>query len=183
MKYNEILNIDETDKKIIQLLEKNPEITHSAISEKVNKSQPAVGARIIKLKRKFLISETIGAEFNKLDLKYARIDLTVKDVDKLWKRFENCPYIVNSFKFTGRYNMEIDIIAPNVNTIEKFIDACLRNDESINEIRVNYMIDSLRKYVVPLNFEIEKYEDQGCENACGQGPISKKDLERLLNST
>ena len=53
--------------------------------------------------------------------------------------------------------MLIEIIAPNVTTIEKFIDSCLRKDKSIVDIRVNYIIDSLRKYVVPLSFEIEKY--------------------------
>ncbi|QEE14214.1 Lrp/AsnC family transcriptional regulator [Promethearchaeum syntrophicum] len=183
MKYNEILEIDDTDKKIIELLEKNPEMTHSAISEKVNKSQPAVGARIIKLKRKFLLSEVIGAEFNKLDIKLARIDLSVKNVEALWTKFRKCPYIVNCFKITGKFNMLIEIIAPNVTTIEKFIDSCLRKDKAIVDIHVNYIIDSLRKYVVPLSFEIEKYQDSGCGYFCGDGPLNTKDLEVLLNGS
>ena len=181
LRYNELLDIDDTDKKIIELLEHNPEMTHSAISEKVNKSQPAVGARIIKLKRKFLLSEIIGAEFDKLDIKLARIDLSVKNVEALWNRFKKCPYIVNCFKLTGKFNMLIEILAPNVTTIEIFIDSCLRKDAGITDIHVNYIIDSLRKYVVPLSFEIEKYQDQGCGQFCGSGPLTSKDLELLLS--
>jgi len=79
LRYNEILDIDDTDKMIIELLEENPEMTHSAISEKVNKSQPAVGARIIKLKRKFLLSEVVGAEFNKLDVKLISLTPNIKE--------------------------------------------------------------------------------------------------------
>lgn len=181
MKYDQILEIDDTDKEIIEILQKEPEMTHALIAEKVRKSQPAIGARIIKLKRKNLLSEIVGADFNRLDLKLARIELATKNVDTIWKRFENCPYIVNCFKLTGEFNLMIEIVAPNVATIEKFVDNCLRKDPVIIDIRMNFIIDSLRKYIVPLHFDIEKYEDTGCLYECG-GPIYKKDLERLLSS-
>jgi len=47
--FNELLKIDEADKKIIEMIEENPDITHSDIAKEIEKSQPAVGARIIKL--------------------------------------------------------------------------------------------------------------------------------------
>ncbi|MHA1611332.1 MAG: Lrp/AsnC family transcriptional regulator [Promethearchaeota archaeon] len=181
MKYDQILQIDETDKQIITILQKNPDTTHSVIAEKVHKSQPAVGARIIKLKRKFLLAESVGAEFNKLDIKLARIEVAAKSVEKIWKRFEECPYVINCFKMTGVYNLMVEIVAPNVRTIENFVDTCLRKDPLIKDIRVNFVIDSLRKYVVPLNFTIERYEDHGCSYECG-GSMNKKELSALLKS-
>lgn len=181
MKYDELLDIDDTDKEIIMILQKDPEVTHSVIAEQIRKSQPAVGARIIKLKRKALLSTMVGAEFNELDIKFARIDISANNVHELWERFRNCSHVVNCFKLTGEFNLMLEIVAPNVATIEKFVDNCLRKDPSINDIRVNYIIDTLRKYVMPLNFEIEKYEDSGCSFECG-GPIYKKDLETLLKA-
>ena len=89
MKYNELLQIDDTDKEIIELLQKNPSITHNEIAEKVHKSQPAVGARIIKLKRKFLLTSRIGSEFDKLNLKLARIEIVAKNVQELWEKFKD----------------------------------------------------------------------------------------------
>ncbi len=181
MNYNELLDIDDTDKEIIEILQKKPESTHSAIAEKVHKSQPAVGARIIKLKRKFLLTETIGSEINKIDIKFARIELSTKNVEPLWNSFQNCPFIINSFKMTGEYNLLIEIVAPNVRTIENFIDNCLRKNKSILDIRTNFVIDSLRKYIVPLHFEIEKFENSGCSYECGE-PLSQDNLERIISS-
>jgi DNA-binding Lrp family transcriptional regulator len=181
MKYDDVLEIDDTDKNIITILQEHPDTTHSVIAEKVHKSQPAVGARIIKLKRKYLLSETVGAEFNQLDIKLARIEISAKSVEDIWKRFESCPHVINCFKMTGIFNLMVEIVAPNVRTIENFVDSCLRKDPLIKDIRVNFVIDSLRKYVVPLNFEIERYEDHGCSFECG-GTINQKKFQELLNS-
>ncbi len=181
MKYNDQLEIDDTDKEIIELLQQDPNITHSEIAEKVHKSQPAVGARIIKLKRKFLLTERIGSEFNKLPLKLARIEIAAKNVMGLWEKFSKCPHIINCFKMTGDYNLMIEFVAPNVRTVDKFVDECLRQDPSITAIRTNFVIDTLRTYVVPLSFEVERLEDFGCSFECG-GPLNKQDLEKLLKS-
>ena len=181
MKYDEILKIDESDKKIIELLQANPKITHVEIADKIHKSQPAVGARIIKLKRKYLLAERIGVEFNKLPLKFARIEIAANRVDQIWPKFKKCPHIINSFKMTGEYNIMIEIVAPNVKTVDKFVDDCLRQDDSITSIRTNFVIDSLRAYVVPLSFDIERLEDHGCQFECG-GPLNKEDLEKLLKN-
>ncbi|MFW9820706.1 MAG: AsnC family transcriptional regulator, partial [Candidatus Thorarchaeota archaeon] len=51
--FNELLSIDDDDKRIIEMIEKDPDITHSDIAKEIDKSQPAVGARIIKLERNF----------------------------------------------------------------------------------------------------------------------------------
>ena len=181
MKYNDLLDIDDTDKEIIELLQEDPTITHSEIAEKVHKSQPAVGARIIKLKRKFLLTERVGSEFNKLPLKLARIEISAKQVSELWDKFEKCPHIINSFKMTGDYNIMIEFVAPNVKTVDRFVDECLRQDPSITAIRSNFVIDSLRTYVIPLSFDVERLEEFGCSYECG-GPLNKQDLEKILNS-
>ena len=181
MKYDEILKIDESDKKIIELLQKNPNITHNEIAERVHKSMPAVGARIIKLKRKFLLTERIGVEFNKLPLKFARIEIAANKVEQLWPKFKKCPHIINSFKMTGEYNIMIEIVAPNVKTVDRFVDDCLRQDSSITSIRTNFIIDTLHPYVVPLSFDIERLEEHGCTFECG-GPLNKEDLEKLLKN-
>jgi len=46
------LEIDDDDKKILSLIQKDINITQAEIAGKINKIQPAVGARILKLERK-----------------------------------------------------------------------------------------------------------------------------------
>ena len=121
----------------------------------------------------------MGAIFNKLPLKFARIEIAAKEVHELWDKFAKCPHIINSFKMTGDYNILIEVVAPNVKTVDRFVDDCLRQDKSITAIRTNFMIDSLHNYVIPLSFDVERLEDHGCSFECG-GPLNKEDLEKLL---
>jgi DNA-binding Lrp family transcriptional regulator len=181
MKYDEILDIDDTDKEIIRILQDEPELTHQEIADKIHKSQPAVGARVIKLKRKKLLSEMIGAEFDKIDVKLARVDIMAKNVEELWERLRDCPYISNCFKMTGEYNIMIEIIAPTVKTIDHFVDVCLRKDPNILGVRTNFIIDSVRRYVIPLSFDIEKYDEANCNVDCG-GKMTKSQLNELLQA-
>ncbi|MHA1646229.1 MAG: Lrp/AsnC family transcriptional regulator [Promethearchaeota archaeon] len=180
MDYNQILGIDNTDKKIIELLQENPEITHSEIAKKVNKSQPAVGARIIKLKRKFLLSEQMGAVMNEIPIKYAKVELQAKNVKDLWIKFSRCPNIINAFKITGKYNILVEVVAPSVQMIDKFIDNCLRKDPSVMDVQTTYIIRSLHPHILPLSFNIDQFATVGCNIDCRK-PITKDNLQYILN--
>ena len=50
-----LTKIDNIDKRIIETLQKNPSITHSQIAKNLERSQPAIGARIKKLSEKGIL--------------------------------------------------------------------------------------------------------------------------------
>ena len=179
MDFKKLLDIDDTDQKILQLMQENPEITHKKIGEVVSKSQPAVGARILKLERKGLLITQIGANFQDSEIKLARIDFYSKNSAKLWKHFKNCPFITNVFSTTGKTNMTVEMAAPNVRLVEKFIDTCLRKEENVKMISVTYLINSLHKYIFPIRFEVDTLLTKGCNHYC-QDPFQKKTLEEIL---
>jgi len=81
--FNEILSIDDDDKKIIEMIEKDPDITHSDIAKEIEKSQPAVGARIIKLERKNLLTKQVGFNVKNVDIKVAIVYISTKDVENI----------------------------------------------------------------------------------------------------
>ena len=87
--FNEILSIDNDDKKIIEMIEKDPGITHSDIAKEIEKSQPAVGARIIKLERKHLITKQVGFNIKKVDIKLAIVYVSTKYVDEIVHKNQN----------------------------------------------------------------------------------------------
>lgn len=60
-----VFDLDEKDKRILELLEKNPEMTQNDIARVVGLSQPSVGARIKKLKELGLISHVYGLNLKK----------------------------------------------------------------------------------------------------------------------
>ncbi|MEJ2248602.1 MAG: winged helix-turn-helix transcriptional regulator [Candidatus Lokiarchaeota archaeon] len=52
--------LDEIDRKIIKIIEENPNITHTEIAERVDRSQPTVGLRIKHLEEKGILNFQAG---------------------------------------------------------------------------------------------------------------------------
>ncbi len=164
--FNEILNIDNDDKKIIEMIEKNPDITHSDIAKEIDKSQPAVGARIIKLERKHLLTKQVGFNIKEVDIKVAIVYVSTKDVENIVRKIENCPFINHAFKISGEFNVLCFIAASDLQTIEKLVDLCFRRDENVVNVKTNILIESIHDFVIPIDFQIENFDGRHCGPKC-----------------
>jgi Lrp/AsnC family leucine-responsive transcriptional regulator len=164
--FNELLHIDDDDKKIIEMIEKNPSITHSDIAKEIEKSQPAVGARIIKLERKNLLTKQVGFNIKKVDIKVAIVFISTKDVDKIVEKIIDCPFINHAFKISGEYNFLCFVSAPSLQTIERLIDLCFRRDPDVINVKTNILIESIHDFVVPIDFQIEDFDGKFCGPKC-----------------
>ncbi|MFX0037795.1 MAG: Lrp/AsnC family transcriptional regulator [Promethearchaeota archaeon] len=164
--FNELLEIDDDDKKIIEMIEKDPDITHSAIATEIEKSQPAVGARIIKLERKNLLTKQVGFNIKKVDIKVAIVYISTKDVDEIVHKVENCPFINHAFKISGEFNLLCFIAASDLQTIEKLVDLCFRRDKNVINVKTNILIESIHDFVVPIDFQIENFDGRYCGPGC-----------------
>jgi DNA-binding Lrp family transcriptional regulator len=163
--FKEILGIDEDDYKIIEMIEKDPNVTHSTIAQEIDKSQPAVGARIIKLERKHLLTKQVGFNIKKVDIKVAIVFISTKDVENIVEKISRCPFINHAFKISGEFNLLCFISASDLQTIEKLVDLCFRKDPNVINVKTNIIIDSVHDFVVPIDFEIEKFDYHS--NNCG----------------
>ena len=158
--FNEILSIDDDDKKIIEMIEENPDITHSDIAKEIEKSQPAVGARIIKLERKNLLTKQVGFNVKKVDIKVAIVFVSTKDVDVIVEKIKECPFINHAFKISGEFNLLCFISASDLQTIERLIDLCFRRDPNVLNVKTNVLIESIHDFVVPIDFQIENFDEK-----------------------
>jgi DNA-binding Lrp family transcriptional regulator len=59
-------SLDKIDKHIIDLLRKDPEITHSKIADIIGRNQPAIGNRIKKLEKKRAIKLSSRSKCEKI---------------------------------------------------------------------------------------------------------------------
>ena len=164
--FNELLKIDESDKKIIEMIEANPSITHSDIAKEIEKSQPAVGARIIKLERKNLLTKIVGFNIKKVDIKVVIAYISTKDVEKIVEKIKNCPFINHAFKISGEFNLLCFISASDLQTIERLIDLCFRKDADVINVKTNILIESIHDFVVPIDFQIEDFDGRYCGPGC-----------------
>ncbi|MCK4369743.1 MAG: Lrp/AsnC family transcriptional regulator, partial [Candidatus Lokiarchaeota archaeon] len=160
--FSDLLSIDEADKKIIEMIEENPGITHSDIAKEIEKSQPAVGARILKLERKHLLTKQVGFNIKKVDIKVAIVYISTKDVEAIVKKIVNCPFINHAFKISGEFNLLCFIAASDLQTIEKLVDLCFRRDDNVINVKTNILIESIHDFVVPIDFQIENFDGRYC---------------------
>lgn len=164
--FRELLGIDEADYKIIEMIEKDPNITHSEIAREIEKSQPAVGARIIKLERKNLLTKQVGFNVKKVDIKVAMVHVSTKDVETIVKKIKNCPFINHAFKVSGEFNLFCFIAASDLQTIEKLVDLCFRKDPNVLNVKTNILIESIHDFVLPIDFQIENFNGRYCGPEC-----------------
>lgn len=164
--FNELLKIDDDDKKIIEMIERDPDITHSVIAKEIEKSQPAVGARIIKLERKHLLTKQVGFDVKEVDIKVVIVYISTKDVDKIVAKIEDCPFINHAFKISGEYNLLCFITASDLQTIERLIDLCFRRDPDVINVKTSILIESIHSFVVPIDFTIENFDGRYCGPGC-----------------
>ena len=181
--FNEMLGIDNADKIIIEMIEKDPDITHSKIAEEIEKSQPAVGARIIKLERKHLLTKQVGFNVKHVDIKTAIVYVSTKDVDGIVEKIKTCPFVNHGFKISGEYNLLLFIAASDLQTIERLVDLCFRKDPDVLNVKTNILIESIHDFVVPIDFTIEKFDGRHCGPGCQmRNDLPKFKFDNILES-
>jgi DNA-binding Lrp family transcriptional regulator len=151
--FNEILEIDDDDKRIIEMIEEDPDITHREIAERIDKSQPAVGARIIKLERKNLLTKQVGFNIKKVDVKTAFVFIATKNVEKIVQKIKNTKLINYAFKISGKFNVLCIISASDLKTIERIVDVYFRDDPNVIAVETEVLMESIHDFVIPIYFD------------------------------
>lgn len=117
--------MDEIDKKIIKILQKNGREQFNEIAQKVGLSNAAVHARVIKLERAGIISgyfvyinpTAVGKELD------AFIKITVdhsKDSpEKTFDALLNVPAVTDVYAHTGEWDYTVRVLVKNVNELRK----------------------------------------------------------------
>jgi Lrp/AsnC family leucine-responsive transcriptional regulator len=158
--------IDDVDKKILHLLSQNPEVSQVDIAERLGVSQPAVSARIRKLKETGVLAYLVGADVKKAQLFLAKIDVGTANTEHVLDLLSKCPLYLNSFLTSGRYNLTILLIGENIRSIMSCVDSHLRPDPIIKEMEFNLFITPIRDFIVPINPILDKKKTAPCEKDC-----------------
>lgn len=170
MGISEQFGIDEIDKNIIMLLQRNPSITHSEIAKKIGRSQPAVGSRIHRLEEKGVISSKFGLNFKSTNIFLVKVELSTKNPDEIYEMGRSCPFVINCMKLSGENNMMVLLASSTLKKIDAVVDCHFRkNKESITNIKMDIITDYLKDFVLPVDFSMDEHEpdpENGCGNSC-----------------
>jgi DNA-binding Lrp family transcriptional regulator len=150
------VSIDNIDKKIISLLQKDPGITHTEIAKEVNRSQPTIGLRIKKLEKAGIMNFQAGLNLKVADVLIARVDVQTNNPEKMLNEIKDCPYIINGFQLSGTYNLSLLIANSTLKHLDIIINEHFRNDPDVQKIHMEIVTNIINDFVLPMNMNTKK---------------------------
>jgi Lrp/AsnC family leucine-responsive transcriptional regulator len=167
--------LDAKDLKIISLYSENPEASQEEVAKRLGISQPAVAARIKKLKQMGVLERRMGIDPIRMGLHVAKVDISTTSVNKVLSKFVNCPYFLNGFVTTGENNLCLLFMAESLSTLESIVDNHLRVDEDVRGVEFNVVVSAVRGIIAPIRV-YERPEDRppcGSATVCRECPSFK----------
>lgn len=150
------MGIDEIDCMIIDLIQKEPSLTHSQIAEKVSRSQPTIGMRIKKLEKLGVLKYQAGITLKNSDLLVARVDIQSNKPQEMLKTIEKCPFLLNGFLLSGNMNISILVAGATLKDLERIINYHFRKDSEVLKITTEIITGIAVDLIIPLNLHSER---------------------------
>lgn len=158
--------IDEVDRNILLLLSENPESSQVELAKKLRITQPAVSARIQKLKEAGMLVHAIGIDAKKGQLFLGKIDILTNNAEKIINFFEKCPLFINGFITSGKHNLMILLVGENMRSIVACIDAHIRPNPDIKDMQFDLIVTPIRDFLVRLKPILDKEVNNPCQEEC-----------------
>ncbi|NLX47383.1 MAG: AsnC family transcriptional regulator [Euryarchaeota archaeon] len=162
--------MDETDKHIIRMLEKDGRISY----EKMGKELGMTGVAVKKRVKRLMDGKTVSicSQLNTRALGYY-LNMVLLEVDNeahmgcITSVFERCPRVISMFKGLGRYNLIALTLAEDRATLEsELMGSCsLRSKEGIRRSEVIQLEDALPTPFLSVRSRLATRE--GEEAPCG----------------
>lgn len=116
--------MDETDKKILNLLKENARAPYSEIAQQVSLSSPAVKERITKMEEQGIIDKyTININYQKMGKNITAFILFETVNCKAFREFcAKQKVVLKYYRIAGHYSYLVKVAAENMDHLEEFID-------------------------------------------------------------
>ncbi len=138
------VKLDDIDRKIISLMQKNPKLSQNEIARMVELSQPSVSARIKRLKEKGLIACNVGVDIKRAGLHVAKIEM---GKDEKIESLEVCPYILGMIETEDAKTLYI--VSEDFSSLESIAKKRFGKDD------IKVILSSYPNFIMPLKMNNE----------------------------
>jgi DNA-binding Lrp family transcriptional regulator len=125
--------LDDIDKKLVSILQKNGRTSLSEIGKDLGMSHVAVSKRLDKLVQSEQVIITAGVNAEYLDAKVLFIGLETESMEAaelIQKKYAECPRLLMFAPVTGRYNVFAVMVAEDTWSLESIIGTCSMRTET-----------------------------------------------------
>ena len=155
------LKLDDIDRKIITLIQNDPNITHSEIAQRVDRSQPTIGMRLKKLTNSGVLKIQAGLNFKTVDIFLALVYLKTDEPEEVMHMASHCPFVMNAYKLSGVYNMILSLASSHLDKLDGLVNSHFRNKEKIHSVKMEVVVDIAKDLVLPINFALQDELEPG----------------------
>ena len=148
---SESIELDEVDEQIIEILQKEPTLTHTLIAKKVHRSQPTVGHRIKKLEDSGLLSYHAGLDLNHVELYSAKVELKTNNPEYVIEIINQCPHVIHALELSGQNNFELLIISEQLKDLDRIVNYHFRNNPEIKKVKMEVILGIYNDLIIPIN--------------------------------
>ncbi|TFF99738.1 MAG: Lrp/AsnC family transcriptional regulator [Promethearchaeota archaeon] len=148
--------LDNIDKKIIDIVQNEPLITHTDISKQVERSQPTIGMRIERLEDMGLLDFQAGLNVKAADLCYARVEIVTNHPEDIFEIVEKCPFMVNAFRLSGNTNVSVILANSEMKHLDMIVNHHFRNNPIVKKTSMNIITEVEKDFVLPMEYDFSK---------------------------
>ena len=152
---SQVFKIDEIDKNIIELIQKEPMLTHTEIAKRVDRSQPTIGMRIRKLEKAGVLKFQAGINVKTMDLILARVEIQTLEPNETIELVKRCPYMLNAFRLSGTFNLSVLVIGSKLAHIDEMVNNHFRKNPNVSSVYMDIITDVTNDFVLPFDFNFE----------------------------
>ncbi|MFO8017869.1 MAG: Lrp/AsnC family transcriptional regulator [Promethearchaeia archaeon] len=166
---SEKLKLDDIDRKIISLVQEDPNMTHTRIAERINRSQPTVGMRIKKLEKSGVLQFQPGINFKKVNLFLAIVELKSKHPDEIMEMAKFCPFMLNAFRVSGAHNICIMLSCSDLQKLDNIVNYHFRKNPDVSSVSMEIVSNIAKDFILPVDFDSENHNptlEDGCGDKC-----------------
>ncbi len=150
-------SLDDIDKQIIDLVQRDPMMTHTKIAKKVNRSQPTIGLRIKKLQEVGVLEYQVGTSLKRANKQLARVDIQTKSPEKIEKMIETCPHMIHGYRLTGEKNISVVLMGSSIRELYNIIEVHFRNNPDVSSLNTGFITKFVNDLILPIDVKT------GCE--------------------
>ena len=163
-----VFKIDEIDKSIIEIIQKEPTLTHTEIAKRVDRSQPTIGMRIRKLEKAGILKFQAGINIRTMDLILARVEIQTLATNETIELVKQCPFMLNAFRLSGTFNLSVLIIGSKLTQIDEMVNYHFRENSKVSSVYMDIITDVTNDLVLPFDFNFESCGLNSSCQCCGK---------------
>ena len=145
-----LLSIDETDARIIKLLQEDARMPLREISIKLGLSIPTIRKRIARLEELGIIKKFVAlvdySKIKKIVTTFITIDAQPSEVNKIAERLKKYPEILDIYILSGEHNILAKVVSPDIMTLQNLLKGISTNSQ-ITGIKSSIVTETIKEEI------------------------------------